>query len=75
MLNGEFEKLLVEAIDESLSSLGDSPKQSILFHLENTFKIILLFVLLFCCAVARTYKRSYLPQELRLIFVKTRLPQ
>jgi len=39
MLNGEFEKLLVEAIEESLSSLGDSPKQSILFHLENTFKI------------------------------------
>ena len=39
MLNGEFEKLLVEAIDESLSSLGDSPKQSIFFHLENTFKI------------------------------------
>jgi hypothetical protein len=39
MLNGEFEKLLVEAIDESLSSLGDSPKQAILFHLEKTFKI------------------------------------
>ena len=39
MLIDEFEKLLIEAIDESLSSLGDSPKQSILFHLENTFKI------------------------------------
>jgi hypothetical protein len=39
MLNGEFEKLLVEAIDESFSSLGESPKQAILFHLENTFKI------------------------------------
>jgi len=39
MPNGEFEKLLVEAIDESLSSLGESPKQAILFHLENTFNI------------------------------------
>jgi hypothetical protein len=37
--NGEFDKFLVEAIDESLSSLGESPKQAILFHLENTFKI------------------------------------
>ena len=39
MVNNEFEKFLVEAIDESLSSLGESPKQAILFHLENTFKI------------------------------------
>jgi hypothetical protein len=39
MPNGEFEKLLVEAIDESLTSLGESPKQAILFHLENTFNI------------------------------------
>ena len=39
MQNGEFEKLLIEAIDESFSSLGESPKQAILFHLENTFKI------------------------------------
>ena len=39
MINGEFEKLLIEAIDESFSSLGESPKQAILFHLENTFKI------------------------------------
>jgi hypothetical protein len=39
MPDGEFEKLLVEAIDESLSSLGESPKQAILFHLEHSFKI------------------------------------
>jgi hypothetical protein len=39
MPNDEFDKFLVEAIDESLSSLGESPKQAILFHLENTFKI------------------------------------
>ena len=28
MPNGEFEKLLVETIDESLSSLGESPKRA-----------------------------------------------
>jgi hypothetical protein len=39
MLNGEFEKLLIDAVHESLSSLGESPKQAIFFHLENTFKI------------------------------------
>ncbi|MBS7615610.1 hypothetical protein KEJ45_00190 [Candidatus Bathyarchaeota archaeon] len=35
----DFQKTLLEAIQEGLSSLGDSPKQAILFHLENTFKI------------------------------------
>lgn len=39
MPDGDFRKLLAEAVEESLSSLGESPKQSILFHLENTFKI------------------------------------
>jgi hypothetical protein len=39
MQNEGFEKLLIEAIDETLSSLGESPKQAILFHLENTFNI------------------------------------
>jgi hypothetical protein len=39
MPHGEFEKLLIEAVEESLSSLGGSPKQAIFFHLENTFKI------------------------------------
>jgi nucleoside-diphosphate-sugar epimerase len=34
-----FEKLLLEAIDEGLSSLGDSAKQAIYFHLEKTFNI------------------------------------
>jgi hypothetical protein len=34
-----FEKTLLVAIDEGLSSLGDSPKQAILFHLENSFKL------------------------------------
>ena len=34
-----FEKLLLESIDESLSSLGDSAKQSIYFHIEHRFHI------------------------------------
>jgi len=34
-----FSKILLAAVEESLSSLGDSPKQAIFFHLENSFKI------------------------------------
>jgi hypothetical protein len=34
-----FEKLLLEAIDEGLSSLGESSKQAIYLHLEKRFKI------------------------------------
>lgn len=34
-----FERLLMEAIDEGLSSLGDSAKQAIYFYLENAFSI------------------------------------
>lgn len=37
--NSSFEKLLVEAIDETFSSLGDSCKQAIYFKLEETYKI------------------------------------
>lgn len=32
-------KILLEAVEEGLSSLGDSPKQAIFFHLEDSFKI------------------------------------
>lgn len=35
----DFSKIFLTAVDESLSSLGDSPKQAILFHLETSFKI------------------------------------
>jgi hypothetical protein len=35
----KFEKILLVAVEEGLSSLGDSPKQAILFHLENSFEI------------------------------------
>jgi hypothetical protein len=34
-----FSEILLAAVEESLSSLGDSPKQAILFHLESSFKI------------------------------------
>ncbi len=39
MPQNNFSKILLAAVEESLSSLGDSPKQAILFHLENSFKI------------------------------------
>ena len=39
MSKNSFEKLLLEAIEEGLSSLGDSAKHAIYFHLENTFNI------------------------------------
>lgn len=39
MPHANFEKILLVAVEEGLSSLGDSPKQAILFHLENSFKI------------------------------------
>ena len=35
----DFEKLLLEAVDECLSSLGESSKQAIYFHLEKGFNI------------------------------------
>ena len=34
-----FSEMLLAAVEESLSSLGDSPKQAILFHLEASFQI------------------------------------
>jgi hypothetical protein len=34
-----FSEILLAAVEESLSSLGNSPKQAILFHLEASFKI------------------------------------
>ena len=37
--NRSFEKLLLEAVDEGLSSLGDSAKETIYFYLEKTYKI------------------------------------
>jgi hypothetical protein len=39
MVKKAFEKLFLEAVDETLASLGDSARQAIYFHLENKFKI------------------------------------
>jgi hypothetical protein len=38
-LRRSFNDLFLEAVDETLASLGDSCKQAIYFHLENSFKI------------------------------------
>jgi hypothetical protein len=35
----KFEKILLSAVEEGLSTLGDSSKNAIFFHLENSFKI------------------------------------
>ncbi len=35
----DFEKLLIEAVDEGLSSLGQSSKKAIYFHLKESFNI------------------------------------
>jgi hypothetical protein len=37
---GRFRKLLSEAVDESLATLGETPKQAIYFHLQESFNIM-----------------------------------
>ena len=37
---GRFRKLLLDAVDESLSTLGETPKQAIYFHLQESFNIM-----------------------------------
>ena len=39
LCNREFNKLVLEAVDAGLSSLGESPKHAVYFYLEKTFKI------------------------------------
>lgn len=39
MAKKTFDKLLLEVVDDALSSLGESAKLSIYFHLENRFKV------------------------------------
>jgi hypothetical protein len=38
-LEGEFNKILMEAVDEALGALGASIKEALYFHLETTFAI------------------------------------
>jgi hypothetical protein len=35
----DFNKLLLEAVDEGLASIGESSKQAIYFHLEKRFNV------------------------------------
>lgn len=39
MSKRDFEKFLLEAIDEGLSSLGESAKEALYFHLERNFNV------------------------------------
>lgn len=39
MTKEDFDELFLCAVDDALSSLGESAKQSIYFHLEKRFKI------------------------------------
>lgn len=39
MSRSRFDKLLLEAVDEGLSSLGESSKQAIYFHLAKSFNV------------------------------------
>lgn len=39
MCDRNFEKILLEAVDEGLSSLGDSPKYAVYFYLKKEFKL------------------------------------
>ncbi|MEM3699831.1 MAG: hypothetical protein QXL57_03055 [Candidatus Bathyarchaeia archaeon] len=39
MTQNNFSKIFLSALEESLSLLGDSPKQAIFFHLEASFNL------------------------------------
>ncbi len=39
MAKKTFDEILLDAVDEALSSLGESAKESIYFHLKEKFKI------------------------------------
>jgi len=39
LLENDFERLLIQAVDQALSSLGESSKQAIYFYLDKNFSI------------------------------------
>ena len=39
MTHDDFDKILLSAVDESLRLLGESSKQAIIFHLEDSFQL------------------------------------
>lgn len=40
MVKEAFDKILLDAVDGALASLGDSARQAIYFHLENKFRVV-----------------------------------
>jgi hypothetical protein len=39
LAKNHFRKILLQAVDESLASIGESSKQAIYFHIEKSFRI------------------------------------
>ena len=39
MPQGKFNRALLDAIEAGLSSLGDSPREAIFYHLETSFRL------------------------------------
>lgn len=39
MPQGKFNRVLLDAIEGGLSSLGDSPREAIFYHLETSFRL------------------------------------
>lgn len=39
MAKNHFRNILLQAVDESLASIGESSKQAIYFHIEKSFRI------------------------------------
>ena len=39
MVENDFERILLQAVDQALSSLGESPKKAIYFYLDKSFSI------------------------------------
>lgn len=39
MANTDFEKILLEAVDEGLAAMGESSKQAVYYHLEKGFDL------------------------------------
>ena len=65
MPQGKFNRVLLDAIDGGLSSLGNSPKEAIFYHLESSSRLkkesIPLNLLEFQQALERTFgRRAYL---------------
>lgn len=52
MPQDNFTKILMAAIEEGLSSLGESPKDAIFYHLESSFQLKIMITHAIACAAA-----------------------